>query len=119
MNIHNQFARSTQVLEEVELLDPQDILHDDFDAPVADDATIDHPFWSSRAEHFADNMTKGAILHAWREGETGSVEAINALLAYDVLDFELAMQLLSDHDRAMQMMVSPVEVPAGVVGRAV
>lgn len=119
MNIHNQFARSTQVLEDVELLDPQDILPDDFDGPVADDATVGHPFWHGRAEHFADNMTRAAILHAWREGETGSVEALHALLAYDVLDFELAMQLLSDHDKVMGMLVSPVEVPASVAGRAI
>lgn len=114
-----QELRQTQdVADEVVYLRPEDILPDDFDAPAPDDATVDNRFWIDRAERLSENMTKNAILHAWREGETGSVEAINALLAYDVLDFELAMQLLSDHDKVVGMLVSPVEVPGPVAGRA-
>lgn len=99
---------SAQALEEpVEHLVPPlaYMLPEDFDHPAEDDLTIDHPLWSANAERrFSENIVRNAILEAWRTGAMGSTEALYALLEHDAIDFQQALQLISDHAVAISKM---------------
>jgi hypothetical protein len=119
-SLGTRIAPAAQALDvPMDLLPPfaEMLLPEDFHAPAPEDLTVDHRFWQARAEQFEENMTRGAIIHAWRIGLMSSGEAIQALIIYDALDYELAMQLLSDHAMVAEKLMSPVEVPASGMGR--
>lgn len=102
MYADTQLANNPQVplIEEVELLTEEyseDSLPDNFDHPAADDVWIDSPFWESRELRFDERMARNAILMKWRCGTIDSVIAIMALIAHDALDFDLTIQMISDH----------------------
>jgi hypothetical protein len=121
MTTSTQFAPAAQAFDvPIDLLPPfaEMLLPEDFHAPAPEDLTVDHRFSQARAEQFEESMTRGAIIHAWRIGLMSSGEAIQALIIYDALDYELAMQLLSDHAMVADKLLSPVEMPAPIGGRA-
>ena len=119
MYVCSQDLRQTQdVAEDVETLSIGDILPDNFDHPAPDDLTVQHHLWSLRAERrFSENIVRNAILTAWREGALGSVEALFALIEYDALDFEHAMQSISDFALIGEKLVS-LEASVSVEGKA-
>jgi hypothetical protein len=121
MTTSTQFAPVAQAFDvPMDLLPPfaEMLLPEDFHEAAPEDLTVDHRFWRARAVQFEENMTRGAIIHAWRIGLMSSGEAVHALIIYDALDYELAMQLLSDHAMVADKLLSPVGRPDPIGGRA-
>ncbi len=92
MNFMNSLAEEFELLREEDIVLPLDPL--DF---AVDDAVIESPFWQSRELRFDERMARNAILMKWRCGTIDSVIAIMALIAHDALDFDLTIQMISDH----------------------
>src|SRR5262245_26401109 len=99
MMLHTNIQNVAQVppSEDVEILTLEDILPDNFDGPAADDVWVDSPFWEARELRFDEKMARNAILMRWRCGSIDSVIALMALIAHEALDYDLVVEMISDH----------------------
>ncbi len=96
MSLHTQVTSQLQVpAEEPFLLTVDDILTDDFGHPAADDLTP--LWWQTRGLDFSERMTRNAILTKWRCGTIDSVVTLMMLIAHEALDYDLCIELISDH----------------------
>ncbi len=95
--LHTNIRTKMQVppVDDVELLSLTDIVHDDFDHPAADDLTP--LWWQTRGLDFSERMTRNAILTKWRCGTIDSVVTLMMLIAHEALDYDLCIELISDH----------------------
>jgi hypothetical protein len=83
MSQSTQFAEAAQV----PLADEPTLLDDEIE--------IENPFWERNSvQALIEKMTLNSILMAWKAGAIGSVEAINSLNEYDLLDLDITMELL-------------------------
>lgn len=102
MNAYTHVAQGQQeVLDEPYLLSVDEILPTESGNPAADDLILANAFWNRRRDTLIENMTRNAIFEAWRSGSVGSVEAFNALLAYQVMDVDIVVGLYADYSAAV------------------
>lgn len=95
------YTDAQDAVDEPYALSVEEILNPEFGTPAADDMICANQFWNQRADRFLSNMTRNAIFQEWRNGAIGSVEAFNALMSYDVLDFDVVVGLYSDYHLAL------------------
>ena len=102
MHAYKHVYTETQArLDEPYVLSVEEILAPESDIPAAEDLICANAFWNQRTDRFAENMTRNAIFQEWRTGAIGSVEAFNALMAYDVVDFDVVVDLYAGYHAAL------------------
>jgi hypothetical protein len=84
---------SLTIIEDASQLDGEELLLEPETHEI-----VDSPFWRrERPSTLHENMSRNAIVMRWRTEAIDSMTAVNALIAHEVFDYDLMMELLSGY----------------------